>query len=98
MLLDGFHRQEKNGFVIQTGLLALKDLLERKGLLVEEEFVELWEARVDQHMTVLEKRERFLERKERILAEHTGDRRASGSSSSSARPSSPSSRSTPTRR
>ena len=40
-LLEGFHRQEKNGFVIQTGLLALKDLLERKGLLVEQEFVEL---------------------------------------------------------
>lgn len=71
-LLEGFHRQEKNGFVIQTGLLALKDLLERKGLLVEQEFVELWEGRVDQHMTVLEKRERFLERKERILAGHKG--------------------------
>ncbi len=71
-LLEGFHRQEKNGFVVQTGLLALKDLLERKGLLVEREFVDLWEERVDQHMTVLEKRERFLERKERILAEHKG--------------------------
>lgn len=71
-LLEGFHRQEKNGFVVQTGLLALKDLLERKGLLVEQEFVDLWEERVDQHMTVLEKRERFLERKERILAEHKG--------------------------
>ncbi|MCL4809787.1 MAG: tetratricopeptide repeat protein, partial [Thermoanaerobaculia bacterium] len=71
-LLEGFHRQEKNGFVIQTGLLALKDLLERKGLLVEQEFVELWEGRVDQHMTVLEKRERFLERKERMLAGHKG--------------------------
>lgn len=71
-LLEGFHRQEKNGFVVQTGLLALKDVLERKGLLVEQEFVDLWEGRVDQHMTVLEKRERFLERKERILAEHKG--------------------------
>jgi len=38
----------------------------------EQEFVELWEGRVDQHMTVLEKRERFLERKERILAGHKG--------------------------
>jgi len=74
-LLEGFHRQEKNGFVIQTGLLALKDLLERKGLLVEQEFVDLWEGRVDQHMTVLEKRERFLERKERILAEQKGSSR-----------------------
>jgi tetratricopeptide (TPR) repeat protein len=74
-LLEGFHRQEKNGFVIQTGLLALKDLLERKGLLVEQEFVDLWEGRVDQHLTVLEKRERFLERKERILAGHKGSGR-----------------------
>ena len=71
-LLEGFHRQEKNGFVVQTGLLALKDLLERKGLLVEQEFVDLWEGRVDRHMTVLEKRERFLERKERMLAAHKG--------------------------
>src|ERR1019366_807353 len=30
MLLDALNRQEKNGFVAQTGLLALKDLLERK--------------------------------------------------------------------
>lgn len=71
-LLEGFHRQEKNGFVVQTGLLALKDLLERKGLLVEQEFVDLWEGRVDRHMTVLERRERFLERKERMLAAHKG--------------------------
>ena len=49
-------------------------------------------------MTVLEKRERFLERKERILAEHKGARARDGSSTSSARPSSPSSPSTPTRR
>ena len=34
MLLEALNRQEKNGFVSQTGLLALKDLLERKGLLV----------------------------------------------------------------
>ena len=67
MLLEALNRQEKNGFVSQTGLLALKDLLERKGLLVEEELLDLWETRVDLHMAAMEKRERFLERKERML-------------------------------
>ncbi len=74
-LLEGFTRQEKNGFVVQTGLLALKDLLERRGLVAEEEFLELWEGRVDQHMAVLEKRERFLERKERLVGGFRGERR-----------------------
>jgi tetratricopeptide (TPR) repeat protein len=75
LLLDGLNRQEKSGFVAQTGLLALKDLLERKGLLAEEELLDLWEARVDHHMAAMEKRERFGERKERILAGFGGERR-----------------------
>jgi len=75
MLLEALSRQEKNGFVVQTGLLALKDLLERKSMLSEEELLDLWESRVDVHMAAMEKRERFLERKERILAGFTGERR-----------------------
>ncbi len=75
MLLDAANRQERSGFVAQTGLLALKDLLERKGLVGEEEMVDLWETRVDHHMAVLEKRERFLERKERMLGGAGGPRR-----------------------
>jgi tetratricopeptide (TPR) repeat protein len=75
MLLDAANRQERSGFVAQTGLLALKDLLERKGLVGEEEMVDLWETRVDHHMAVLEKRERFLERKERMLGGGGGPRR-----------------------
>ena len=97
MLLDALNRQEKNGFVAQTGLLALKDLLERKGLLVEEELLDLWETRVDHHMTVMEKRERFLERKERMLGGFSGDRRERFKGSSPT-PSSRSTRSTRTRR
>lgn len=75
MLLDSVNVQERNGFVAQSGLLALKDLLERKGLVAEEEMVELWETRVDHHMAVLEKRERFLERKERMVGGYSGARR-----------------------
>jgi tetratricopeptide (TPR) repeat protein len=75
MLLDALNRQEKNSFVVQTGLLALKDLLERKGMLAEEELLDLWEARVDHHMAAMEKRERFLERKEKILGSFSGDKR-----------------------
>lgn len=75
ILLEGMNRQEKNGFVAQTGILALKDLLERKGVLAEQEFVDLWESRVTHHMSVLEKRERFVERKERMLADFSAPRR-----------------------
>jgi tetratricopeptide (TPR) repeat protein len=75
ILLESLNRLEKNGFVAQTGLLALKDLLERKGLLVEEELLDLWETRVDLHMAAMEKRERFLSRKERMLGGYSGDRR-----------------------
>jgi len=75
MLLDAASRQERNGFVAQTGLLALKDLLERKGLVSDEEMVDLWETRVDHHMAVLEKRERFVERKDRMLGGSGGPRR-----------------------
>jgi len=75
ILLDAANRQERNDFVAQTGLLALKDLLEKKGLVGEEEMVDLWETRVDHHMAVLEKRERFLERKERMLGGYGGPRR-----------------------
>ncbi|HEV8268639.1 MAG TPA: tetratricopeptide repeat protein, partial [Thermoanaerobaculia bacterium] len=75
LLLDSLNRQEKHGFVAQTGLLAMKDLLERKGILAEEELLDLWEARVETHMAAMEKRERFLERRERILGGFTGERR-----------------------
>lgn len=74
-LLEAQNRLEKNGFVSQTGLLALKDLLERKGMIAEEELLDLWEARVDHHMAAMEKRERFLERRERILGDFSGARR-----------------------
>lgn len=75
MLLDALNRQEKNGFIAQTGLLALKDILERKGVLVEEELFDLWETRVDHHMAALEKRERFVARRERIEGGFRGERR-----------------------
>jgi len=74
-LLEALNRQEKNGFVVQTGVLAVKDLLERKGILAEEELLDLWESRVDVHMAATEKRERFLERRERMVAGFGGERK-----------------------
>ena len=74
-LLEALNRQEKNGFVVQTGVLALKDLLERKGILAEEELLDVWESRVDVHMAATEMRERFLERRERMVAGFSGERR-----------------------
>ncbi|MBL8115647.1 MAG: tetratricopeptide repeat protein [Acidobacteria bacterium] len=75
LLLDSLNRQEKNGFVAQAGLLAMKDLLERKGVVAEGELLDLWEARVDHHMAAVEKRERFVERRERLVAAYAGDKK-----------------------
>ena len=74
-LLEALNRQEKNAFVVQTGVLALKDLLERKGVLAEEELLDMWESRVDVHMAATEKRERFLERRERMVGGFSGERK-----------------------
>ncbi|MCC6128763.1 MAG: tetratricopeptide repeat protein [Acidobacteria bacterium] len=73
-VLETQNRQEKNEFVIHTGFLSLKDLLEKKGTFLEDELFDLWEGRIDQHMAALEKRERFLERRERIQAGFSGER------------------------
>jgi tetratricopeptide (TPR) repeat protein len=73
-VLETQNRQEKNEFVIHTGFLSLKDLLEKKEVFLEDELLDLWEGRIDQHMAALEKRERFLERRERIQAGFSGER------------------------
>jgi len=59
---------EKNLFVAHTGILALQETLERRGAVRAEEVVDLWESKMDERMQAVEKKDRFLERRDRIVA------------------------------
>src|SRR6476660_5349523 len=74
-LLGALHKQEKNILTGQTGLSALRELLEQKKVIGWEEWSDLWESKMDYQLLALEKRERFLAIKERIAALHHGDKR-----------------------
>jgi pentatricopeptide repeat protein len=74
-LVDAVHRHERSIFINQTGLLSFKELMEKKSLVSADELVELWESKMGEQMLALEKRERFAERKDRILSLFRGDRR-----------------------
>jgi tetratricopeptide (TPR) repeat protein len=74
-LLGALHKQEKNILINQTGLSALRELLEQKRFIGWEEWSDLWESKMDYQLLALEKRERFLAIKERIAALHHGEKR-----------------------
>ena len=74
-VLNALHRQEESILVHHAGMLALRDLLERRGLLDAAEWSDLWESRMDHQFQVLEQRERFAARKDRILGLYEGRRR-----------------------
>ena len=77
-LLGALHKQEKNILINQTGLSALRELLEQKHFIGWEEWSDLWESKMDYQLLALEKRERFLAIKERIAALHHGEKRKGG--------------------
>jgi tetratricopeptide (TPR) repeat protein len=66
---------EKNLFVAHTGILALQEALERQGVVRAEEVLDLWEAKMDERMQAVEKKDRFLERRDRIVAGFQGEDR-----------------------
>src|SRR6476661_5183941 len=74
-LLGALHKQEKNMLINQTGLSALRELLETKDVIEGDAWSALWESKMDYQLLALEKRERFLSVKERIAALHHGDKR-----------------------
>jgi len=74
-LLGGLYKQEKNLLVTQTGVSTLRELLERKNVVVREEWNDLWEARMDYQLLALEKRERFMAIKDRIATLYRGNKR-----------------------
>jgi tetratricopeptide (TPR) repeat protein len=74
-LVDAVQKHERAIFVNQTGLLSVKELLEKKNVLSSDEVVELWESKMGEQMLALEKKQRFTERKDRIVSLFRGDKR-----------------------
>jgi tetratricopeptide (TPR) repeat protein len=71
-LFESMSNLEKNLFVAHTGILALQETLERRGTVRSEEVVDLWESKMDERMQAVEKKDRFLERRDRIIARSAG--------------------------
>lgn len=74
-LLDSSRRHERSNFINQTGILSVKELLERKNVVSGEELVDLWESKMGEQMLALEKKTRFAERKDRMLSLFHGEKK-----------------------
>src|SRR5713226_3969556 len=74
-LVDAVQKHERAIFINQTGLLSVKELLEKKNLVSSDELVELWESKMGEQMLALEKKQRFIERKDRIASLFRGEKR-----------------------
>ncbi len=74
-VVDAVQKHERAIFINQTGLLSVKELLEKKNLLSSDEVVELWESKMGEQMLALEKKQRFTERRDRIMSLFRGDKR-----------------------
>jgi tetratricopeptide (TPR) repeat protein len=74
-ILSALHKQEENILINHAGLVALRDLLEEKGLIGRDEWSDLWESKMDYQLLCLEKRERFSDVKDKIAALFEGSKR-----------------------
>ncbi len=74
-VVDAVQKHERAIFINQTGLLSVKELLEKKNVLSSDEVVELWESKMGEQMLALEKKQRFTERKDRIMSLFRGEKR-----------------------
>src|SRR6266545_2486332 len=74
-LFESLGNLEKNLFVAHTGILALQETLERRGAIRSQEVLDLWETKMDERMQAVEKKDRFLERRDRIVARFSGEDR-----------------------
>jgi tetratricopeptide (TPR) repeat protein len=75
MAMTALNKQERSILVNQTGLATLRELLESKSVLDRDEWSDRWEEQMDYQLLALEKRQRFLDLKERIDALFSGKRR-----------------------
>jgi tetratricopeptide (TPR) repeat protein len=73
-LVTAVGKQEQTLLVAQTGLAALRELLEGRGVVDRGEWNERWEAKMDSQLLALEKRERYLAARDRIAALYRGER------------------------
>lgn len=73
-LLSGVALQERAIQVNHAGWAALRDLLQEKGILGGGEWEDLWSAKLDFQLGVLEKRQRFAGLRDRALALYRGRR------------------------
>jgi tetratricopeptide (TPR) repeat protein len=74
-LVDAVQKHERAIFINQTGLLSVKEILEKKNVLSSDEVVELWESKMGEQMLALEKKQRFTERKDRMVSLFRGEKR-----------------------
>ncbi len=75
-LMSALHKQERSILVNQTGVAALREILGEKQIVGDDEWNELWQVRMDYQLLALEKRQRFVELKDRIAALYNGERRS----------------------
>jgi tetratricopeptide (TPR) repeat protein len=74
-VLEALYKQERSILLNQTGLATIRELLEEKRVVTHDEWRERAESRMDYQMLALEKRDRFLAIKEKLLGLYNGDRR-----------------------
>src|SRR5918912_1359474 len=74
-VVDAVQKHERANFINQTGLLSAKELLEKKNLVSSDELVELWESKMGEQMLALEKKQRFNERRDRMMSLFRGEKR-----------------------
>src|SRR5215212_7520395 len=74
-IVDAVQKHERAIFINQTGLLSVKEILEKKNVLTSDEVVELWESKMGEQMLALEKKQRFTERKDRMVSLFRGEKR-----------------------
>ena len=67
-VVDAVQKHERANFINQTGLLSVKELLEKKNLVSADELVELWESKMGEQMLAREKKQRFNERRDRMVS------------------------------
>jgi pentatricopeptide repeat protein len=74
-LLDAVQKHERAIFINQTGLLSVKEILEKKNMVSADEVVELWESKMGEQMLALDKKARFTDRRDRMVSLFRGDKR-----------------------
>jgi tetratricopeptide (TPR) repeat protein len=76
-LFETMQRLEKNLSVVQSGVVSLQETLEQHGVLAPGEAADRWQARSEKRLHAVEAKDRFLERRDRLLAGFEGPDRDS---------------------